>query len=65
MLGESLYITSEYLAQEAKVESAQTHVITLEAKNLKLKKELISTLNEANLAKEKVKTLIDNLRTEQ
>ena len=53
MLGESLYITSEYLAQEAKVESAQTHVITLEAKNLKLKKELISTLNEANLAKER------------
>ena len=33
VLGESLYITSEYLAQEAKVESAQTHVITLEAKN--------------------------------
>ena len=53
VLGESLYITSEYLAQEAKVESAQTHVITLEEKNLKLKKELISTLNEANLAKER------------
>ena len=65
MLGESLHLTSEYLAQEAKVEFAQTHVITLEAKNLKLKKELIFAMNEANLAKEKVKTLTDELRTER
>ena len=58
-MGESLHLTSEYLAQEAKVEFALSHVTTLEAENLKLKKELIAAMNEANLAKEKVKTLID------
>ena len=65
MLGESLHLTSEYLAQEAKVESAWSHMTTLEAENSKLKKELISAMNEANLAKEKVKILTDDLRTER
>ena len=64
VLGESLHLTSEYLAQKAKVESAQSHVMTLEADNSKLKKDLIAAMNEANLAKEKVKTLTDELRTE-
>ena len=65
MLGESLHLTSEYLAQEAKVESAWSHVITFKAENSKLKKELIAATNEANLAKEKVKTLTNELRTER
>ena len=52
MLGESLHLTSEYLAYEAKVKFARSHVTTLEAENSKL-------------AKEKVKTLIDELRTER
>ena len=65
MLGESLHLTSEYLAQEAKVESVMSHVTTLEADNSKLKKDLIVAMNEANLAKEKVKTLTDELRTER
>ena len=65
MLGESLHLTSEYLAQEAKVESVMSHVMTLEADNSKLKKDLIAAMNEANLAKEKVKTLTDELRTER
>ena len=65
MLGESLHLTSEYLAQEAKVESAWSHVTTFEAENSKLKKELIAAMNEANLAKEKVKTLTNELRTER
>ena len=38
---------------------------TLEANNSKLKKDLIAAMNEANLAKEKVKTLTDELRTER
>ena len=38
--------------------------MTLEADNSKLKKDLIAAMNEANLAKEKVKTLTDELRTE-
>ena len=65
MLGESLHLISEYLAQEAKVEFVLSHVTTLEANNSKLKKDLIAAMNEANLAKEKVKTLTDELRTER
>ena len=38
---------------------------TLEAENSKLKKELIVAMSEANLAKEKLKTLTDELRAER
>ena len=65
MLGESLHLTSEYLASEAKVESVRSYVTTLEAENSKLKKELIVGMNNANLAKEKLKTLTKELRVEQ
>ena len=65
MLGESHHLTSEYLASEAKVESTQSHMTTLEAENSKLKKELIVAMSEANLAKEKLKTLTDELRAER
>ena len=65
VLGESLHLTSEYLALEAKVESTQSCVTTLEAENSKLKKELIVAMNDANLAKEKLRTLIEELRVER
>ena len=65
VLGESLHITSEYLASEAKVESARSHASSLEAENSKLKKELIAAMNDANLAKEKLRTLTDELRVER
>ena len=55
----------EYLASEAKVESARSHASSLEAKNSKLKKELIAAMNDANLAKEKLRTLTDKLRVKQ
>ena len=64
MLGESLHLTSKYLASKAKVESARSHVMTLEAENSKLKKELIVAINDANLVKEKLKTLTEELRVE-
>ena len=48
MLGESLHITSKYLASEAKVESARSHASSVEAKNSKLRKELIATMDDAN-----------------
>ena len=64
-MGKSLYITSEYLASEAKVESARSHASSLEAKKSKLKKELIAAMNNANLAKEKLRTLTDELRVER
>ena len=64
MLGESHYITLEYLASEAKVESARSHASSLEAENSKLRKELIAAMDDANQAKEKLRTLTDELRVE-
>ena len=65
VLGKSLHITSEYLASEAKVESARSHASSLEAENSKLRKELIAAMDDANLAKEKLRTLTDELRVER
>ena len=64
VLGESLHITSEYLASEAKVEFARSHASSLEVENSKIKKELIADMDDANLAKEKLRTLTDELRFE-
>ena len=64
-MGESLHLISEYLASEAKIESARSHVMTLEAENSKLKKELIVTMNNANLVNEKLKTLTKEFRVER
>ena len=65
VLGENLHISSKYLASEAKVESARSHASSLEAENSKLRKELIAAMDDANLAKEKLKTLTDELRVER
>ena len=65
MLGESPHFTSEYLALKAKVESARSHASSLEVENSKLKKELIAVINVANLAKEKLRTLTEELRVER
>ena len=64
MLGESLHIIAEYLTQEAKVTSLMSRMEALEAKNSKLKKDLIIAMEEANTSKEKAKTLSDDLRAE-
>ena len=40
-------------------------VEALEAKNLKLRKDLISATDEANITKEKAKVLADNLKVER
>ena len=65
MLGESLHLTSKYLVSEAKVESGRSHASSLEAENSKLKKELIAAMNDTNLAKEMLRTLIEELRVER
>ena len=65
MLGESPHLTSEYLAPEAKVKSARSHVSSLEAENSKMKKELIAAINDANLAKEKLRTSTEELRVKR
>ena len=61
MLGDSLHITSEYLTQEAKVASAVSRVEALKVENSKLKKDLLTAMDEANTLKEKIKVIGDNL----
>ena len=65
MLGESLHITSEYLAQEAKVASTVSRVEAVEVENSKLKKDLIVAMDNANSMKEKLKVIGDDLRAER
>ena len=65
MLGESIYITSEYLTQEVKITSSVSRLEALEVENSKWKKDLIITMDEANFVKEKVKYLGDDLRAER
>ena len=65
MLGESLYITIEYLTQEAKVASLTSKMEAIEAETSKLKQSLIEFMGEANALKEKVKALSDNLKAER
>ena len=65
VLGESLHITSEYLTHEAKIASAVSRVEVLEAKNSKLKKDIIVVMDETNTIKEKAKVLGDDLRVER
>ena len=65
MLGESLHITSEYLASEAKVESARSHASSMEAKNSKPRKEFIVAMDDANQAKEKLRILTEELRVKR
>ena len=64
MLGESLYITSKYFTQEAKVASLTSRMEALEVENFTLKKNLIDSMGEATSLKEKVKTLNDDLKAE-
>ena len=61
MLGESLHIASEYLAQEAKVASLTSRMEALEGENSTLKKKLIESMHKVNTLKESSKTLADNL----
>ena len=50
---------------EAKATSAGSRVVALEAKNSKLRKDLIASIDEANTCKEKAKVLFDDLREER
>ena len=60
MLGESLHITTEYITQEAKVASLTTRMEALEKENSDLKKNLITSMDEATSLKQKVKVLDDD-----
>ena len=64
-MGESLHITIEYLTQEVKFAFVMSRMEALEAKNSKLKKDLIVAMDEANTSKEKAKTLSDDLKAQR
>lgn len=64
-VGETIHITSKYLAHEAKAVSARSKVDALESENAKLRRDLIFAMGEANSAKEKVKVLADKLKIEK
>ena len=61
MLGKSLHIAFEYLAQG----SLTSKMEVLEKENSTLKKKLIDFMDEANTLKENARTLSDNLRAER
>lgn len=65
VLGETIHITSKYLSQEARTSSRETKAKGLEVELLKLRKDLIAALDEANTTKEKAKVLSDNLKAER
>ena len=65
MLGETIHITTKYLAHKEKVVVVGSKVEALEAEGSILRKELISAMNEGNATKEKVKALTKELRIEK
>lgn len=60
MLRGTIHITSKYLGHEAKTALTGSKVEALEVENAKLRRDLISTMYEANTAKEKAKVLATN-----
>ena len=65
MLGESLYLASECLTQEAKVASLASRMEALEKENSTLKKNLIESMDEVAALKENVKALNADFRVER
>ncbi|KAL0001016.1 hypothetical protein SO802_014797 [Lithocarpus litseifolius] len=61
VLGESMHITSQYLASEEKAVIATLRAEALEAKASGLRKDLIMVMDETNLSKEKIKVLTEEL----
>ena len=65
MLGKAIHISSEYLSQKEKVVVVGSKVEALEDNVVNLKKDLIATMDEAKLAKEKAKALANELKVEK
>lgn len=65
VLGETIHITLEYSSHEAKAALVGSKVEALEEENSKLRKDLITAMDEVNIAKEKAKVKSDDLRAER
>ena len=55
----------EYLGQEEKAMVARSKMEALETKAVKLRRELITAIDDANTGKEKAKALANELRVEK
>ena len=60
-----IHISTEYLGQEEKVMVVESKVEALEAEAVKLRKDLITTMDNASTAREKAMTLADKLKVEK
>lgn len=60
-----IHITFEYLIHEEKAVMAGSKVEALEAEGSKLRKKLIIMTDEGNVTTEKVKDLVEELKTEK
>ena len=65
MLGKTIHITSEYLAHKEKVVVAGSKVKALKAKGYRLRKDLITAMDDSIASKEKIKALAEELKVEK
>ena len=65
MLGETMHITTQYLANEEKAVVANSKVEALEAEASDLRKDLITTMDSLNASKEQVQALMEQLNVEK
>ena len=65
VLGETMHITSQYLANEEKAIMANSKVEALEAEASRLRSDLIATMDANNTSKEQIKVLIEQLDSER
>lgn len=62
MLGETIHITLEYLANEEKAIVAYSKVEALVAEGSCLRKDLITVMDDSNASKEMIKALFEELK---
>ncbi|XP_050260106.1 uncharacterized protein LOC126705254 [Quercus robur] len=65
VLGETMHITTQYLANEEKAVVANSKVDALEAEASGLRKDLITTMDSLNASKEQVRVLTEQLDSER
>ena len=65
VLGKTIHITSEYLANEEKVVVVNSKVEALEAEGSRLRKDLLAVMYNSNASREKIKALSNELRVEK
>ena len=65
MLGETIHITLEYLANEEKAMVANSKMEALEVEGSFLRKDLIVAMDDSNASREKIKALSNKLRAEK